>query len=73
MLKPLLFVSTVVLFGIFALFTPGSISQDTTPAHAAGKKNPVKPADKSQDRAKEIYGAGLRVFAMGIMEMAKPI
>jgi mono/diheme cytochrome c family protein len=56
MLKPLLFVSTVVLFGIFALFTPGSISQDTTPAPAAGKINPVKPTDKSQARAKELYG-----------------
>ncbi len=38
--------------------TPGSISQDTTPAPAAGQKNPVKPtAEKSQARAKEIYGA----------------
>jgi hypothetical protein len=45
MLKPLLFVSTVVLFGITALSTPGSISQDTTPAPAAGQKNPVKPTE----------------------------
>ena len=55
MLKPLLYVSAAVLFGITALSTPGSISQDTTPAPAAGQKNPVKPTDKSQARAKEIY------------------
>jgi len=56
MLKPLLFVSAVVLFGFSALSTPGSISQDTAPAPAAGQKNPVKPTDKSQARAKELYG-----------------
>jgi mono/diheme cytochrome c family protein len=55
MLKPLLFVSTVVLFGITALSTPVSISQDTAPAPAAGQKNPVKPTEKSQARAKELY------------------
>jgi mono/diheme cytochrome c family protein len=55
MLKPLLYVSAAVLFGIFALSTPGSISQDTTPAPAAGQKNPVKPTEKSQARAKELY------------------
>jgi mono/diheme cytochrome c family protein len=55
MLKPLLFVSTVVLFGIAALSTPGSMSQDTAPAPAAGQKNPVKPTEKSQARAKELY------------------
>jgi mono/diheme cytochrome c family protein len=53
MLKPLLFVSTVVLFGVAAMSTPGSISQNTAPA--AGQTNPVKPTDKSQARAKEIY------------------
>ena len=57
MLKPLLYVSAAVLFGITALSAPGSISQDTTPAPAAGQKNPVKPTEKSQARAKEIYGA----------------
>jgi mono/diheme cytochrome c family protein len=56
MLKPLLFASAVVLFGFTALSTPGSISQDSTPAPAAGQTNPVKPTDKSQARAKEIYG-----------------
>jgi mono/diheme cytochrome c family protein len=55
MLKPLLYASAAVLFGITALSTPGSISQDTAPAPAAGQKNPVKPTDKSQARAKEIY------------------
>ena len=57
MLKPLLFVSAVVLFGFTALSTPGSISQDSTPAPAAGQKNPiVKPTAQMQARAKEIYG-----------------
>ena len=55
MMKPMLFVSVVALFGISALFAPGSISQDTTPAQAAGMKNPVKPTDKSQARAKDLY------------------
>lgn len=55
MLKPMLFVSVVALFGISVLFTPGSISQDTTAAPAAGQKNPVKPTEKSQARAKEMY------------------
>ncbi|MGA3160466.1 MAG: cytochrome c [Terracidiphilus sp.] len=62
MLKPLLFVSAVVLFGFTALSTPGSISQSTTPS--AGQKNAAKAAtaearaaaDKAQARAKEIYG-----------------
>jgi mono/diheme cytochrome c family protein len=57
MLKPLLYVSAAVLFGITALSTPGSISQDTTPAPAAVQKNPVKPTAQSQARAKEIFGA----------------
>jgi mono/diheme cytochrome c family protein len=57
MLKPLMFVSAAVLFAISTLSAPTSISQDTTPAPAAGQKNPVKPTDKSQARAKEIYGA----------------
>jgi mono/diheme cytochrome c family protein len=56
MLKPLMFVSAAVLFGISTFSTPGSISQDTTPVPAAGQKNPVKSTDKSQARAKELYG-----------------
>jgi mono/diheme cytochrome c family protein len=55
MLKPLLFVSAAVLFGISTFSTPGSISQDTVPAHAAGQKNPVKPTEKSHARAKDLY------------------
>jgi mono/diheme cytochrome c family protein len=61
MLKPLLYVSAVVLFGITALSTPGSISQDNAPAPAAGQTNPVKPTDKSQARAKEIYSVDCAV------------
>jgi mono/diheme cytochrome c family protein len=56
MLKPLLFVSAVVLFGITASSAPGTMSQEAAPAPAAVKKNPVKPTEKSQARAKEIYG-----------------
>ena len=55
MLKPLMFVSAAVLFGISTFSTPGSISQDTTPVPAAGQKNPVKSTDKSQARAKDLY------------------
>jgi mono/diheme cytochrome c family protein len=60
MMKPLLFVSAVVLFGITAVSAPGSISQDAAPAPApavaSSQKNPVvKPTEKSQARAKEIY------------------
>jgi mono/diheme cytochrome c family protein len=60
MMKPLLFVSAVVLFGVTAVSAPGSMSQDAAPAPAPtvapGQKNPVvKPTEKSQARAKEIY------------------
>jgi mono/diheme cytochrome c family protein len=56
MLKPLLFVSAVVLFAITASSTPGPTPQESTPAAASGQKNPVKPTAQSQARAKEIYG-----------------
>jgi mono/diheme cytochrome c family protein len=56
MLKPLLFASAVVLFGITASSTPGPTPQDATPAHASGQKNSAKAADKALARAKEIYG-----------------
>ena len=53
MLKPLLIVSAVILFGITALFAPGP----TPPAvFASGQENPVKPTEKAQARAKELYG-----------------
>ena len=56
MLKPLLFASAVVLFGITASSTPGPTQQDATPAHASGQKNSAKAAaEKAQARAKEIY------------------
>jgi len=59
MLKPLLFVSAVVLLGITASSAPGPISQEAAPTpapSASGPKNPVRPTEKSQARAKEIYG-----------------
>ncbi len=56
MLKPLLFVSAVVLFGITASSAPGPTPQESTPATASGQKNPVKPTAQSQTRAKAIYG-----------------
>jgi mono/diheme cytochrome c family protein len=58
MLKPLLFVSAVVLLGITASSAPGPLSQDAAqpPAPvASGPKNPVRPTERSQARAKEIY------------------
>lgn len=56
MLKPLLFASAVVLFGITASSTPGPTPQDSTPSHASGQKNSSKAAaEKAQARAKEIY------------------
>jgi mono/diheme cytochrome c family protein len=56
MLKPLLAVSAVVLFGIAASSASGPMAQDATPAATSGAKNPVKPTEKSQARAKELYG-----------------
>src|ERR1039458_2173053 len=56
MLKPLLFVSTIVLFGITAASAPGPEPQKAAPASASDHKNSVKPAEKSQARAKELYG-----------------
>jgi len=58
MLKPLLLVSAVVLLGITASSATGPLSQDTAqpPAPgASGPKNPVRPTERSQARAKEIY------------------
>jgi mono/diheme cytochrome c family protein len=56
MLKPLLFVSAVVLFGITASSASGPAPQEAAPAPAASQKNPVKPTPQSQARAKELYG-----------------
>jgi cytochrome c5 len=56
MLKPLLVVSAVVLFGITASSAAGPTPQEATPAPAAAsQKSPVKPTAQSQARAKQIY------------------
>jgi mono/diheme cytochrome c family protein len=55
MLKPLLFVSAVVLFGITASSASGPVAQEAAPGHASGQKSSAKATDKSQARAKEIY------------------
>jgi mono/diheme cytochrome c family protein len=49
MLKPLLFASAVVLFGVTAWSATGSAAQDES------KKNPAKTTEKSEARAKAIY------------------
>jgi mono/diheme cytochrome c family protein len=56
MLKPLLFVATVVLFGITAASAPGPEPQKAAPASTSDQKNPAKSSEKSQARTKEIYG-----------------
>jgi cytochrome c5 len=56
MLKPLLFFSAVVLLGITASSAPGPEPQKAAAASASDHKNPVKPAEKAQSRAKELYG-----------------
>jgi mono/diheme cytochrome c family protein len=56
MLKPLLFVSAVVLFVITAASAPGPEPQKAAHASASDQKNSIKSAEKSQTRAKELYG-----------------
>jgi len=56
MLKPLLIVSAVVLFGMTVSSASGPAPQEQAPTQASGQKNPVKPTEKSQARAKEMYG-----------------
>ncbi|MGA2352207.1 MAG: cytochrome c [Terracidiphilus sp.] len=56
MLKRLLLVSVVVLFGVTTWSAPGPKPQESTPAAAPDQKNPVKPTEKGLARAKEIYG-----------------
>jgi mono/diheme cytochrome c family protein len=59
MLKPLLFASVLVLFGITASSAAGpkpQEAQEGTPAAASTPKNPGKTSEKSHARAKEIYG-----------------
>jgi mono/diheme cytochrome c family protein len=56
MLKPLLLVSAVVLFGITTTSSAsGPTPQEATTATASAQKNPVKATPQSQARAKEIY------------------
>lgn len=64
MLKPLLVVSSVFLFGLAALSAPRHISQEPAtaptpapaPAPAASNlKNPVKPTPESQAKAKKLF------------------
>lgn len=56
MLKPLLFVSAIVLLGVTASSAPGPEPQKAARASASDQKNPVKPIEKSLTRVKEIYG-----------------
>ncbi len=56
MLKPLLFVSAVVLFAIATSPAPGSTTQNPAPASASGQKNPAKSTAQSQARTQQIYG-----------------
>jgi mono/diheme cytochrome c family protein len=51
MVKPFLFVSAIVLFGITASSALAPAPQDAE----AGQKNPAKITEKSQAHAKEIY------------------
>jgi mono/diheme cytochrome c family protein len=51
MLKPLLYVSALILFGVTTSSTPGLTTQET----GAGAKNQSKPTAQSSTRAKQIY------------------
>lgn len=55
MLKPLLLVAAVVLFGVTASSTPGPSPQAAAPASAAGAKSQAKSTAQSLARAKQIY------------------
>ncbi|MGD0830294.1 MAG: cytochrome c [Terracidiphilus sp.] len=55
MLKPLLFVSAVVFFGITVSSASAPTPQEAAQATASGQKNPLKPSPQSQARAKQIY------------------
>jgi mono/diheme cytochrome c family protein len=58
MVKTLLLVSSVILFGVAATPNPGGAyrSEGQEPAVATGAKNPVKPTAESQSKAKKTYG-----------------
>ncbi|MGA2278113.1 MAG: cytochrome c [Terracidiphilus sp.] len=55
MLKPLLFVSAVMLLGVSASPALAPMPQEAPSPAASGAKNPVKPTEKSRARAKELY------------------
>jgi cytochrome c len=56
MLKPFLFLSSMILFAMCATPTLGSTPQDSAQAPpAAAAKNPVKPTPDSQAKAKSLY------------------
>lgn len=60
MLKPLLLISSVLLFELAAAPAPGRMVQEATPApapapSASAAKNPVKPTAESQAKAKKMF------------------
>ncbi|MFZ1085007.1 MAG: cytochrome c [Terracidiphilus sp.] len=56
MLKPLLFVSALVLLGISTASDAGPLQQDKGRSTVSGETNSAKQADKAQARIKELYG-----------------
>jgi mono/diheme cytochrome c family protein len=56
MLKPLLFVSALVLFAISATSNAGPMPQESGKVSSSGQANSTKQAEKAQARAKELYG-----------------
>jgi len=55
MLKPLLFASALVLFGISTASNAGPVAQEGGRSAASSESNSAKQADKAQARAKELY------------------
>jgi mono/diheme cytochrome c family protein len=55
MLKPLLFVSALILFGVTTSSTPGLTTQENGSAPAAGAKSQGKTGAATMTRAKQIY------------------
>jgi mono/diheme cytochrome c family protein len=56
MLKPMLFVSALVLFGISNPSNAGPLLQENGKSSVSSETNSAKQADKAQVRAKELYG-----------------
>jgi mono/diheme cytochrome c family protein len=55
MLKPLLLVSALVLFGISTSSNAGPLAQESGKSTVSSDSNSAKQADKAQTRAKELY------------------